>query len=80
MSKKTIAFVTGGYSGEAVISYKSAITIENNIDTEKFNYYKIDINPVRIIIGSALFRLLVMIYISTLQFSVSVKGMNRVDQ
>ena len=45
MSKKTIAFVTGGYSGEAVISYKSAITIENNIDPEKFNYYKIDINP-----------------------------------
>ncbi len=45
MSKKTIAFVTGGYSGEAVISYKSAITIENNIDTSKYNYYKIDINP-----------------------------------
>ena len=43
MSKKTIAFVTGGYSGEAVISYMSAITIENNIDTEKYNYYKIDI-------------------------------------
>ena len=30
--KPTIAFVTGGYSGESVISYKSAITIENNID------------------------------------------------
>ena len=45
MSKKTIAFVTGGYSGEAVISYKSAKTIEHNIDKEKYHYYKIDINP-----------------------------------
>ncbi|MES2775952.1 MAG: D-alanine--D-alanine ligase [Bacteroidota bacterium] len=43
MTKPTIAFVTGGYSGEAEISYKSAITIEANIDTEKFDYYKIDI-------------------------------------
>lgn len=43
MSKPVIAFVTGGYSGEAEISYKSAITIEANIDTEKFEYYKIDI-------------------------------------
>ncbi|MDQ6813480.1 MAG: D-alanine--D-alanine ligase [Bacteroidota bacterium] len=45
MSKKTIAFVTGGYGGESVISYKSAVTIENNIDKEKFNVYKIDIHP-----------------------------------
>ncbi|MBS1668884.1 MAG: D-alanine--D-alanine ligase [Bacteroidetes bacterium] len=43
--KPNIAFVTGGYSGEAVISYKSAITILNNIDKEKFNFYKIDITP-----------------------------------
>lgn len=43
MSKPIIAFVTGGYSGEAEISYKSAITIEANIDTDKFIYYKIDI-------------------------------------
>ena len=43
--KKTIAFLTGGYSGEAVISYKSAITIENNLDTEKYRVYKIDIHP-----------------------------------
>ena len=43
--KPVIAFVTGGYSGEAEISYKSAITIEKNIDTEKFDYYKIDITP-----------------------------------
>lgn len=45
MSKKKIAFVTGGYSGESVISYKSAVTIENNIDTEKYDVYKIDIHP-----------------------------------
>ena len=40
-----IAFVTGGFSGEAEISYKSAITIENNVDKEKWDLYKIDINP-----------------------------------
>ncbi|TDH26503.1 D-alanine--D-alanine ligase [Segetibacter sp. 3557_3] len=45
MSKRTIAFVTGGYSGEAVISYKSAITIENNLDRDKFDVFKIDIHP-----------------------------------
>ena len=40
-----IAFVTGGYSGEAEISYKSAVTIEKNLDKELFNVYKIDITP-----------------------------------
>jgi D-alanine-D-alanine ligase len=44
--KKKIALVTGGYSGEAVISYKSAVTIEKNIDSAKWECYKIDINPV----------------------------------
>jgi D-alanine-D-alanine ligase len=43
--KKTIALITGGYSGEAVISYKSAVTIENNVDRSKWDCYKIDINP-----------------------------------
>lgn len=43
--KKNIALVTGGFSGEAVISYKSATTIGNNLDPEKYNVYKIDINP-----------------------------------
>lgn len=43
--KKRIALVTGGFSGEAEISYKSVITVANNIDTEKFDVYKIDINP-----------------------------------
>ncbi len=45
MTKKKIAFVTGGYSGEAVISYKSAVTIENNIDKDRYDVYKIDIHP-----------------------------------
>ena len=43
--KKNVACVTGGYSTEAVISYKSAITIENNLDRDKYNIYKIDITP-----------------------------------
>lgn len=41
--KKKIALVTGGYSGEAVISYKSAATIFNHLDKGKFSIYKIDI-------------------------------------
>lgn len=41
--KPKIAFVTGGYSGEAQISYQSAKTIEKNIDLDKFDSYKIDI-------------------------------------
>ncbi len=41
--KPKIAFVTGGFSGEAEISYKSAITFEKNIDKEKFDLYRIDI-------------------------------------
>lgn len=43
--KKKIALITGGYSGEAVISYKSANNIEKNLDTDKWEAYKIDINP-----------------------------------
>jgi D-alanine-D-alanine ligase len=42
--KKNIALVTGGFSGEAVISYKSALTIGNHLDKERFNVYTIDIN------------------------------------
>ncbi len=42
--KKNIALVTGGFSGEAVISYKSAVTIDSHLDRERFNVYKIDIN------------------------------------
>jgi D-alanine-D-alanine ligase len=42
--KKKIALVTGGFSGEAVISYRSATTIYNHLDKELFEVYKIDIN------------------------------------
>ncbi len=43
--KKNIALVTGGFSGEAVISYKSATTIGNNLEPEKYEVFKIDITP-----------------------------------
>lgn len=41
--KRNIALVTGGLSGESVISYKTAATIYNNLDREKYNVHKIDI-------------------------------------
>jgi D-alanine-D-alanine ligase len=44
MNKK-IALITGGYSGEAVISYKSAQQMQSNIDTSKWDCYVIDIHP-----------------------------------
>jgi D-alanine-D-alanine ligase len=42
--KKKIALLTGGYSGEAAISYKSAVTFYNNLKNS-FQVYTIDINP-----------------------------------
>jgi len=39
--KKNIALVAGGYSGEYVISVKSAAVIENHIDKDLYNVYKI---------------------------------------
>jgi D-alanine-D-alanine ligase len=45
MQKKTIALVTGGYSGESVISYKSAQTIQANLDLNRWDVYLIDIHP-----------------------------------
>lgn len=42
MTKK-IALLTGGYSGEAVISYKSAKTIDTHLDRSKYEVYLIDI-------------------------------------
>ncbi|MBS1760020.1 MAG: D-alanine--D-alanine ligase [Bacteroidetes bacterium] len=42
--KKNLALVTGGFSGEAVIAYKTALTIETHLDKELFTAYKIDIN------------------------------------
>lgn len=43
MSKKKIALVTGGYSSEAQVSYRSAETIKANIDTDRYDSYTIDI-------------------------------------
>jgi D-alanine-D-alanine ligase len=43
--KKKIALVTGGYSSEAEISYQSVITVNNNVDRQKFDVYVIDITP-----------------------------------
>lgn len=39
--KKNIALVAGGYSGEYVISVQSAVTIENNLDSSRYNVFKI---------------------------------------
>jgi D-alanine-D-alanine ligase len=43
MGKPKIAFVTGGYSAEAEISYKSALTIQQHLDQSRYDVYKIDI-------------------------------------
>ena len=43
MQKKKIALVTGGYSGEAQISYKSVKTVFNHLDTSKYDIYIVDI-------------------------------------
>lgn len=44
MTKKNIALLAGGYSGEFVISLKTAENIEKNLPTDKYNVYKIVIN------------------------------------
>src|SRR3954470_10033244 len=43
--KQTIALVTGGFTGESVISLKSAAVIDRNLDRAKFDVYKIIISP-----------------------------------
>ncbi|MFT4856239.1 MAG: D-alanine-D-alanine ligase [Algoriphagus sp.] len=43
--KKRIALVTGGYTGESVISLKSAAVVEKIIDKERYDVYKIFIYP-----------------------------------
>ena len=45
MTRPRIALVTGGYSSEAVISYKSAVTIDAHLDRERYDVYRIDITP-----------------------------------
>ena len=39
--KKTIALITGGFTGESVISIKSADFVSSKLDKEKFDFYKI---------------------------------------
>ena len=39
--RKTIALLTGGTTGEWVVSVKSAATIAHNLDADKFDVYKI---------------------------------------
>jgi D-alanine-D-alanine ligase len=43
--KRVIAFVTGGYSGEAEVSYKSAINMEAGVDRDLYDMFRIDITP-----------------------------------
>jgi D-alanine-D-alanine ligase len=43
--KKKIAIVTGGYTGESVVSLKSAAVVEKTIDTERYDVFKILIYP-----------------------------------
>lgn len=40
-----VVLITGGYTGEAAVSYKSAAFVKANIDTEKFTVYTVDITP-----------------------------------
>jgi D-alanine-D-alanine ligase len=42
--KKRIALVTGGFTGEAVISLKSAAVVEKNLDLDQYEVYKIIIS------------------------------------
>lgn len=42
--KKNIALVAGGFTGEIVISMKSAETVYHNLDKEKYNVYRLIID------------------------------------
>jgi D-alanine-D-alanine ligase len=43
--KKKIAIVTGGYTGESVVSLKSAAVVEKTIDTDRYDIFNILIYP-----------------------------------
>jgi D-alanine-D-alanine ligase len=43
--KKTIALITGGFTGESVISLKSAEFVNSKLDRSRFDVYKIIITP-----------------------------------
>src|SRR5690606_4282273 len=42
--KKNIALVAGGYTGESVVSLKSALQVSKSIDRDKYDVYKIIIS------------------------------------
>jgi D-alanine-D-alanine ligase len=43
--KKNLALLTGGYTGEHVVSLKSAAIVEKNLNRDKYNVYKIFVYP-----------------------------------
>lgn len=43
--KPNIALVTGGYSGESVISYRTAETILKHLDPARYQVFQIDVRP-----------------------------------
>ncbi|MGO1521953.1 MAG: D-alanine--D-alanine ligase [Sphingobacterium sp.] len=42
--KTKVALITGGYTGEAAVSYKSAAFVHSKIDQEKYDLYSIDLS------------------------------------
>lgn len=42
--KRIVALITGGFTGEAVVSFRSADFVASNIDEEKYEVYKIAIS------------------------------------
>jgi D-alanine-D-alanine ligase len=44
LKKKNIALVTGGFSKESEIAFKSAVEVEKNIDNSRYNVFKIIIS------------------------------------
>jgi D-alanine-D-alanine ligase len=45
MPKPRITLVTGGYTSEAVISYKSAEAVDGHLDRQRFDVWRVDITP-----------------------------------
>lgn len=43
--KRKVALLTGGYSGEAVVSYESVKTVYANVDKSKYDVFVIDVRP-----------------------------------
>ncbi len=43
--KPRIALVTGGYSGESIISYRTADTIHQHLPADRYQVFRIDVRP-----------------------------------